>query len=62
MNAERLRILLGNADLSLQTAADVLEVDESDLRAYEAGEKPIPRYVLLALERIVDMRRRGERG
>jgi plasmid maintenance system antidote protein VapI len=52
----RLRVLLGKADLSEQAAATVLELDEAEIRAYIAAERPVPRYVILALERIVDMR------
>jgi plasmid maintenance system antidote protein VapI len=54
-----LRVLLGKADLTEEAAATVLEVDEADIRAYVAAEKPVPRYVILALERIVDMRMDG---
>jgi len=54
-----LRVLLGKADLTEEAAAAVLEVDEADIRAYVAAEKPVPRYVILALERIVDMRMDG---
>jgi len=51
-----LRVLLGKADLSEEAAATVLEMNVTEIRAYIAGEKPVPRYVILALERIVDMR------
>jgi hypothetical protein len=56
LDAMRLRVLLGRADLSEEAAATVLEVDQADMRAYVEGKKPAPRYVILALERIVDMR------
>ena len=52
----RVRVLLGKADLSEEAAATVLDVDEADVRAYVAAEKPVPRYLILALERIVGMR------
>jgi hypothetical protein len=55
-DAVRLRALLGKADLSEEAAATVLEVNEGHMRAYVAAKKPVPRYVILALERIVDMR------
>lgn len=58
-DAGGLRVLLGKADLTEEAAATVLEVDEADIRAYVAAEKPVPRYVILALERIVDMRMDG---
>jgi hypothetical protein len=32
------------------------EIDEADVRAYCTGEKPVARVVILALERVVDMR------
>ena len=54
--------LLGRADLSVEAAATVLEVNEADIRAYIAALKPVPRYVILALERIVDMRGMVTRG
>ena len=54
--AIRLCVLLGRADLSEEAAATVLEVDEADIHAYVAGDRTVPRYVILALERIVDMR------
>lgn len=56
-NAARLRALLGKADLSEEAAATVLEIDESEIRAYCSGDKPVPRIVILALQRVVDMRR-----
>ena len=56
LNATRLRALLGKADLSEKAAATVLDVDEADIRAYVSAEKPVPRHVILALERILDMR------
>ena len=54
-----LRVLLGKADLTEEAAAIVLELSEADIRAYVAAEKPVPRYVILALERIVDLRMDG---
>jgi len=56
VDAARLRALLAKADLSEEAAATVLEVNEADLRTYVAAQKAVPRYVILALERIVDMR------
>ena len=57
--AKRLRLLLSQADLTEAAAATVLELDEANMRAYVAAKKPVPRYVILALERIVDMRMDG---
>ena len=57
--AKRLRLLLSQADLTEAAAATVLELDEANMHAYVAAKKPVPRYVILALERIVDMRMDG---
>jgi len=54
--ATRLRVLLGKADLSEEAAATVLDVEAADMHAYVAAQKSVPRYVILALERVVDMR------
>ena len=56
-DAAHLRALLGKADLSKQAAATVLEIDEADMRAYSAGEKIVPRIVILRLERVMELRR-----
>jgi hypothetical protein len=58
-NAKRLRVLLGQADITEEAAAIVLDVDEADIRAYVAGKQSVPRYVILAVERIVNMRMDG---
>jgi len=55
-NAKRLRALLGQAVLTEEAAAIVLDVDEEDIPAYVAAKKSVPRYVILAPERIVDIR------
>ena len=57
--AKRVRLLLSQADLTEAAAATVLELDEANIRAYIAAKEPVPRYVILALERIVDMRMGG---
>jgi len=59
LDARGLRVLLGKADLTEEAAATVLELNEADIRAYVAAEKRVPRYVILALERIVDLRMDG---
>jgi len=56
-NAFRVRELLLQADLTEQAAARELEIDEGAVRRYCAGQEPVPRLVLLALERLVGMRR-----
>ena len=57
--ATQLRRLLGKADLTAEAAATVLDLDAANVRAYVAAEKPVPRYLILALERIVAMRMGG---
>jgi len=59
LDGKGLRGLLGKADLTEEAAATVLELSEADMRAYVAAAKPVPRYVVLALERIVDLRMDG---
>ena len=59
LDARGLRGLLGKADLTERAAATVLELNEADMRAYLAAERPVPRYVVLALERSVDLRMDG---
>jgi len=53
-DAERVRELILRLGLSQRAAARELEIGERDMRAYCAGQ-PVPRVVLLALERLVDM-------
>ena len=60
-NAIRVRSLLSRADLSEQAAAVVLELNETEMRAYCAGERPVPRVVILALERLADVREMAPR-
>ncbi len=57
IDAARLRTLLCRSDLTEEAAATVLEIDKADLRAYSGGEKPVPRIVILASERVADLRR-----
>jgi len=59
LDARGLRVLLGKADLTEEAAATVLDLNEADIRAYVAAEMRVPRYVILALERIVDLRMDG---
>jgi len=47
--------LLKRAHLGQAEAAEVLEISNRDMRRYAAGEKPVPRVVILALERLVEL-------
>lgn len=49
--------LLKRAHLGQSEAAEVLEISDRDMRRYACGEKPVPRVVILALERLVDLAR-----
>jgi hypothetical protein len=53
--AQRLSELLRTAALSTGDAARELEIDESTVRGYCAGQ-PAPRHVTLAIERLVHLR------
>ena len=52
----RVRELLRAAGLSPRAAARELEIDEPAMRGYCTG-KAVPRYMMLAIERLVDLRR-----
>lgn len=54
--ADQVRELLRRANLGQRAAAAELEINERVMRGYCAGEK-VPRVVMLALERLVDMAR-----
>lgn len=55
--AAQVRELLVRAGLSQRAAAKELEITDRMLRYYCSGEKGVPRVVILALERLVDMQR-----
>jgi hypothetical protein len=55
-DARRVRELLRKGGLGLRAAARELEIDELALRGYCTG-RPVPRYVMLAIERLADLRR-----
>jgi hypothetical protein len=55
--AWRLRELLAEGDLTEQEAARKLGVSEATLCSYRDGQESVPRDVILALERLVEMRR-----
>jgi hypothetical protein len=52
----RVRELLRAAGLSPRAAARELEIDELAMRGYCTG-KAVPRYMMLAIERLVELRR-----
>jgi hypothetical protein len=54
-DSERVQELLKRAHLGRSEAAEVLEVSDRDMQRYASGEKPVPRVVILALERLVDL-------
>lgn len=56
-DATRIRELLANIEMGQREAARELEIGEREMRGYCAGEK-VPRVVILALERLVDLQRR----
>jgi len=61
-HSRRLRDLLVRAGLSQRAAAAELGIGERTMRHYCAGDEPVPRVVMLALERLVDMQRELENG
>jgi transcriptional regulator with XRE-family HTH domain len=54
---KRIRELLVQAGLSQRGAARELELDERTMRYYCSGDRAVPKVVILALERLVDLRR-----
>lgn len=51
---EKLAELIRLARLTVPTAASELDIDERSLREYCDGTKPVPRVVMLAVERLYD--------
>jgi predicted transcriptional regulator len=47
--------LLLSAGLSQRGAARELEISERMMRYYCSGEQPVPKVVILALERLIDL-------
>jgi hypothetical protein len=58
-DADIVRDLLKRACLGQREAARDLEISERDMRGYCAGHR-VPRYVLLALERLVQVKEDGK--
>lgn len=56
-DADKVRELIGLAGLGQRAAAAELQINERTMRGYCAGDK-VPRVVMLALERLVDLQRR----
>lgn len=56
-DATRVRELLAKLGMGQREAARELEISERSVRYYCNGEK-VPRVVMLALERLVDLQRR----
>jgi predicted ABC-type transport system involved in lysophospholipase L1 biosynthesis ATPase subunit len=54
---DHVRELIARVGLSQRAAARELEIGEREMRGYCAGDK-VPRVVMLALERLVDLQRR----
>lgn len=56
--ADQVRELLRRANLGQRAAAAELDINERTMRGYCAGAAVVPRVVMLALERLVDMARK----
>jgi hypothetical protein len=56
-DAALLRALLIRAGFGQHTAARELNIDEQVMVCYCAGSEPVPRVVMLAVERLVDRRK-----
>lgn len=63
-DAARVRSLLTQLGLSQREGARELGANEREMRYWCSGERPVPRMVVLALERLLEMRRtiQGEAG
>jgi transposase-like protein len=55
--ADRARELILRTGLSQRAVARELEVDDRTLRYWCSGAKPVPRIAILALERLVELKR-----
>jgi hypothetical protein len=56
-DAQRLRALLVRAGYGHHAAALELDIDQNAIDAYCAGDAPVPRVVMMAVERLVDRRK-----
>lgn len=61
MTSEGLRALLKRGELSQLQAAREIGLGARMMRHYVAGTWPVPRYIWLALERVVETRERKEK-
>ena len=57
-DADRVRALLARLGLGQREGARELDINERAMRGYCAGDK-VPRYVILALERLVHLVEQG---
>lgn len=57
-DAAKVKDMLAKLQLGQRAAARELEISERMMRYYCSGEKVVPRVVMLALERLVDLQRR----
>jgi hypothetical protein len=55
-DADQMRSLIERAGLTQRGAARELDINERTMRGYCAGDK-VPRVVMLAMERLVDLKR-----
>lgn len=60
IKARPLVSLLGDAGLSQRGAARALGINERTMRRYVSGDAPVPRVIVLALERLRDTRQGHE--
>jgi plasmid maintenance system antidote protein VapI len=56
-DASSVRKLIADAGHSQRSAAGALGIGERTVRRYCLGENPVPRVIILALERLVDIRK-----
>jgi hypothetical protein len=61
-DSERIRALIDELGLSQRAAAGELDLGERTIRYYCSGGYEVPRVVFLALERLIDIQRAGDRG
>ena len=61
-DAQRLRYLLVKTGLSQRAAARELEINKGSMRCYCSGDQPVPRVVILALERLIEKQREARHG
>lgn len=55
-DSELLRAMLKRGKLNQAQAAREIDISDRMMRHYTAGTWPVPRYVWLALERVIELR------